>query len=652
MLRNTIILLFLPLISWGQKDTVQRISEVIVSEAIYIPKSTKSILTQKDIDELSANDVGELIQKISGANLKSYGSLGGLKTVSMRGLGTNHSSIVKDGFSILNSQTGQVNLGQIEVDNVVGIISSIGKRFKNSLPISAQVSGSNFLIKTFENTFTSDTLQVRANVKYASFNQQLAYLGVKYSPNRWLLSAFGRMRKSDGAYPYLLKNGSTFINSNRRNNAYQDYSFGATLGYRFKKGFWRLMYRNSSINQELPGAVIFYNATQDETLLTSKQSLSSDFQSFLRFLEYRFYADVNSGQLNYKDPTFLNSTGKIDAKYDNRSVTGGVTFSAKLNNNLILNGGVEEVISDLFSNDSTFAKPVRFHNFGLLGASYVLKKKLKIEVQVSSQYVQEKNNNGLSGKDRFRINPFISLETISKKKQRWKHQLWYRNSFRMPSFNELYYNNIGNNLLEPEDAHQFNYGLSVVPVQKKIEIYIRSNVYFNHVANKIVAIPTKNLFVWSMQNVGLVNIYGFEAILQVKWTLAKNWKLTSNANYSYQRTIDVTDANTPTYLHQIAYIPLHTVNFDFSVYYKTAGLRMSNYFVSKRYSLNENIVQNEIEGFLISDLSIFHTFKIAKKNQLKIQFSVKNIFNQQYAYIRNFVMPGRNYLLSLSYAFN
>ncbi len=647
------ILFFAPLISWGQRDTVQRISEVVASEiTLIIPRKINSSLSKKDIEELSANDVGELIQKIAGANLKSYGSLGGLKTVSMRGLGANHSTIIKDGFSISNSQTGQVNLGQIEVDNVVGIISSIGKRFKNSLPVSAQVSGSNFLIKTFENTFTSDTLQIRSNVKYGSFNQQLAYLGVKYSPKRFLISAFGRMRKSAGSYPYILKNGNTFVNSNRRNNAYQDYSFGATLGYKMKRGFGRLMYRNSSINQELPGAVILYNATQDEILLTSKQSLLADYQSFWKIADFRFYADVNSSKVNYKDPTFLNSSGGIDAIYDNRSVTGGATFSIKANKQLVINGGLEEVVSDLFSNDSTFAQPIRFHNFGLLGVSYLLKNKLKIEVQISSQYVQEKNNNGLSAEDRFRINPFVSLETISNKKMRWKHQLWYRNSFRMPSFNELYYNNIGNNLLEPEDAHQINYGLSVVPVQKKIDVYIRSNVYFNHVANKIVAIPTKNLFVWSMQNVGLVNIYGFEAILQTKLKLAKNWKLTSNANYSYQRTLDVTDANSPTYLHQIAYIPLHTVNFDFSVYYKTTGLRMSNYFVSKRYSLNENVVQNEIGGFLISDLSMFHTFKIAKKNQLKIQFSVKNVFNQQYAYIRSFVMPGRNYLLSLSYAFN
>tara|TARA_R110002072_G_scaffold302402_1_gene485130 strand:- start:58179 stop:60134 length:1956 start_codon:yes stop_codon:yes gene_type:complete len=651
MIRLSFIAFLFPLILWGQNDTVQPIQEVIATETVYIPRANNSILTKTDIEELSANDVGELIQKIAGVNLKSYGSLGGLKTVSMRGLGANHSSIVKDGFSLNNSQTGQVNLGQIEVDNVVGVISSVGRRIKNSLPVSAQISGSNFLIKTFENTFTTDTLQIRSNIKYGSFNQQLGYLGMKYSPRKFMFSAFGRMRQSVGNYPFVLQNGNTFFSSSRRNNDYKDYSFGGTVGYKWKENYMRLIYKKSVFDQGLPGAVILYNSTQDEKLATNKQSLSFDYRTIIKAVNYRFYVDTRLSELNYKDPTFLNSSGGIDAVYINRSATGGLTFSLRPRNNLTINGGVEEVISDLFSNDSTFAQPVRFHNFGLLGVSYLLRYGLKIEAQISSQYVQEKNNNGQNAKDRFRVNPFIYIEKSSFNKKSWKHVLWYRNSFRMPSFNELYYNNIGNNLLEPEEAHQLNYGFSFVPIRKKLDIYFRTNIYFNRVTNKIVAIPTKNLFVWSMQNVGLVNIYGFEAVVQSKWKINDNWKLTSDVNYSYQRTLDMTDMDSPTYLDQIAYVPVHTVNFDFSIGHRKTGLRLSNYFISMRYSLNENVPQNEVEGFLISDLTIFHSIKV-KKNLIRIQLSAKNIFNQQYAYIRNFVMPGRNYLISLSYAFN
>lgn len=652
MERFLLILFFIPLTSLGQIDTIQSIGEVIASDFYSNSKPTNSILTKKDIYELSANDVGELIQKISGANLKSYGSLGGLKTVSMRGLGTNHSSIVKDGFSISNSQTGQVNLGQIEVDNVVSIISSTGKRFNNILPISAQISGSNFLIKTFENTFSSDTFQLRTNLKYGSFNQRLGYLGVKYSPSRFFISAFGRIRSSDGDYNYVLQNGASELNGVRMNNDYKDYSFGSSLGYKWGQGMLRVSYRNFNIQQGLPGAVILYNNSQDERMTTKDHSISADLQTAYKRIDFRFYGNTNLNLLNYYDPSFLNTNGGIDADYKNRSLTGGFSFASERLKSFVISGGIEEVVSDLVSSDDSFSQPVRFHNFGLIGVDFKWKDYLQFLIQASSQYVQEKNNNGIQAEDRFKVNPFFSFQVLPFSKLRVRNEVWYRNSFRMPSFNELYYNNIGNTLLEPENAHQLNYGLSIQPFQSKFNLFIRSNVYFNRVENKIVAIPTKNLFVWSMQNVGLTNIYGFEAIIQTKWNISNSWKLVSDANYSYQKTLDVTDESSPTYLNQIAYIPVHTANFDFSVYYRKTGFRMSNYFVSLRYSLNENVVQNEIDGFLISDLTAFYTFSLKQKSQLKIQFSMKNMFNQQYAYIRNFVMPGRNYLISLSYAFN
>ena len=393
-MRFIIIFFFLiPLLAFGQQDSVQKIVEVIATETVYIPKSTKSVLTQKSIEELAPTDVGELIKKIAGVNLKSYGSLGGLKTVSMRGLGANHSAIVRDGFSISNTQTGQVNLGQIQVDNVVGLVSSVGKRFSTILPVSAQISGSNFLIKTFENTFSSDTLKIRASMKYGSFNQLHSYIGVKYQPKNYFISMFGSVRESEGDYKFNFQNGLQIVNDIRINNDYKDYSIGGSIGGKWKTSFARLGYRQSSISQGLPGAVILYNSTQDERMETADHSVFGDFQKSWSSLDVRVYGNARINNLNYLDPTFLNTSGEIDVEYTNRSLTGGVTFSSTRLKSFVINGGIEEVSSDLISTDSTFAEPTRHHNYGLLGVKY-FKRKLSIQLQVSSQYVVEKNKNG------------------------------------------------------------------------------------------------------------------------------------------------------------------------------------------------------------------------------------------------------------------
>jgi len=650
----TIIALFFSLSAYGQQDTIQQVEEVVVRHSfshIVIPdRRVRTVISEDQIRELQPNDLGELLRKISGANLKSYGGLGGLKTVSMRGLGANHTAIVVDGFGVQNSQTGQVNLGQIQTENLVGVASTKGKTWSSSIPVSSQLSGSSILIQSFENTFMKDdTLGVRASVKYGSFNRTDAYLGVKYNPKKVMLSAYGGIRKASGAYPYQFENGLQTIDAVRQNNDYEDLNFGGTFGLNYHNKAFRVGYKQKEIKQGLPGAVILYNQTQNEHLATSEKNVFSDFSYWNSRFSLRLHASATQNNLMYSDPDYLNTIGGIETEYVNRSLSAGLSARYYLNGFTVF-AGTEEFVADLIVNDSLFAEPVRFHNYSILGL-LMDKRKIAARIHVSTQYVSERNNNGENAPDRFRFNPFVSF-TAGEFSKHSKHIFWYRNSFRMPTFNELYYNNIGNNLLLPEDAHQFNYGISVVPIAKKLDVHIRSNVFVNLVKNKIVAVPTQNLFVWSMQNIGKTRVYGLELMTDINWKLTKKWKIQVILNYTYQRTLDYTDETSPTYKHQVAYIPVHTGNFDLSVHFNKTGLRLSNYAVSKRYSLNENVPQNEVEGFLVTDISLFHTFQFNEKQHLNLQFNVKNIFNQSYAYIRSYVMPGTNYLISVSYAFN
>jgi outer membrane receptor protein involved in Fe transport len=153
-----------------------------------------------------------------------------------------------------------------------------------------------------------------------------------------------------------------------------------------------------------------------------------------------------------------------------------------------------------------------------------------------------------------------------------------------------------------------------------------------------------------MQNIGRVNTFGAESRIEIKKSFHSIWFTELDANYTYQYSVDVSNKNSPTYLNQVAYIPRHTANFDYTLKRKNSGLHISSTFSSLRYSLTENIVTNEVKGFSIFDANIFTNLKLKENHSLRIQFSVKNIFNSSYAYIRYFVMPGRNYLITLSYA--
>lgn len=615
-------------------------------------KSSDKILTIKraSILELQPEDAGQVLQKMAGVNVKSYGGLGGLKTISIRSLGSQHTSIVVDGFALSNTQTGQINLGQIQAENIEAVYLVTGAQKSFLVPASAQVSGSSLFIETFENTNSSERHKVRFSSKIGSFGQYDNFLAYKFSLKKMYVSIFGKYRIADGNYKYSFQNGNTLYEGVRENNRYEDIYGGISFGWRLKNGLMQMNVRTEASDQELPGAVILYSQNAFQTLKTKNYRVQVAYVRHIKKLTMRLFSSGTSGDLEYADPTFLNDEGGIYSMYKNEQIQAGINIRYDLNSKIQLFGSAEEQISRLQSNVEGIGIPIRFHNFNVLGGRLNLNF-LHVTAQLSSQFVIE-NNDTLKRANEFRSNPFIQLESLTFSKK-WKINgvLFYRNSFRMPSFNELYYNNIGNKFLKPEDANQLSFGLVMNPKFGKVSMLNRSSVYYNQVNNKIVAIPTKNLFIWSMQNIGKVNIFGIESTFDISYLLNDTWSVTSNLNYTYQAATDITERETPTFGHQIAYIPKHTFNADLSVKRKALGVRWSTFGNSMRYSLNENTTSNEVEPFVITDVAIFGSFKLKNQN-FRWQFTCKNIFNSSYAIVRYYVMPGRNYLISLNYALN
>lgn len=87
---------------------------------------------------------------------------------------------------------------------------------------------------------------------------------------------------------------------------------------------------------------------------------------------------------------------------------------------------------------------------------------------------------------------------------------FYKRTFALPTFNDLYYNLIGNTNLKPEQAHLFNAGVSYNFKHKNWYTEFSADGFYNLIEDKIIAIPTKDLFNWSMQNIGKVNVIGYD----------------------------------------------------------------------------------------------------------------------------------------------
>src|SRR6218665_1497695 len=108
-----IMLVLIPLFLFAQqKDSlpVVRVTGILPDDpaAASLPLQQ---LQKKELLALNSFSVAEAAKFFSGVLVKDYGGIGGLKTVSVRSLGANHTGIMYDGIMLGDAQGGQIDLG-------------------------------------------------------------------------------------------------------------------------------------------------------------------------------------------------------------------------------------------------------------------------------------------------------------------------------------------------------------------------------------------------------------------------------------------------------------------------------------------------------------------------------------------------------------
>ena len=174
---------------------------------------------------------------------------------------------------------------------------------------------------------------------------------------------------------------------------------------------------------------------------------------------------------------------------------------------LATDGSVNRMNADL----RNFAKPVRYSWLTALAGKYVTNW-MTLSASVLGTWVHENVERGNSAGVHRKLSPYVGVSFKPFDSEEFHLRAFYKDIFRLPSFNDLYYGQTGNIGLKPEKARQLNVGLTytkrvcdVIPF-----LTFTADAYMNRVTDKIVAIPTKNLFVWSMVNLGKVNIKGMD----------------------------------------------------------------------------------------------------------------------------------------------
>ena len=250
-----------------------RIDEVEVT-ARRIPAKLSSVtpvqsMSQQDLSMLGIQNMADAVRHFAGTNVRDYGGIGGLKTVSVRNMGAAHTAVSYDGVAVSNCQAGQIDIGRFPLDNVAMLSLSVGQGDDLLQSARHYASAGVLSIETERPHFDDGRLSAfRVRLRGGSFGYvEPSVRWWQKAGRRTLLAVDGNFMRADGNYPFTLVNGIEVTKERRNNSDIHSWQGEANL-YHTLRDSSELKIKAQYYYSErgLPGSVILYNSTSRERL--------------------------------------------------------------------------------------------------------------------------------------------------------------------------------------------------------------------------------------------------------------------------------------------------------------------------------------------------------------------------------------------------
>lgn len=636
---------------------VHQIEKVTVTARRIPNKVTSAVpiqtLSQQDISQLGIQNMADAVRRFAGANVKDYGGIGGLKTVSIRNMGAAHTAVSYDGVAVSNCQAGQIDIGRFSLDNVSMLSLAIGQT-ENMLQSARLYASAGVLSIETEKPHFEDgrNAQFQARIRGGSFGYA--------SPSfRWWQKLSSRTRfavdanymRADGNYPFTLVNGKYVTEEKRNNSDIYSWQGEATLYHTFKeggdldvKGYYFYSRRG------LPGAVTLYNPLSDETLWDENTFVQARYKkNFSTQWSLQAQAKYTHGWNRYKDEGKEYTNGYYLEHHRQDEYYMSATVLYRPMEALTLSLAQDGVMNKLRNSLPECPFPTRYTSISALNARYKqgwITAAASLVHTATSEHVEQ----GTAPDNFSRLAPSLSISLQPWQEELLFLRLMYKSTFRLPTFNDLYYYRMGNRNLRPEKANEYNVGITWSKSGLLFLDYLSLTLdgYYNDVTDKIVAFPTT--YAWKMANYGNVHAAGVDATLATAISLTKGIKLSLSGGYTWQKAIDLTDPEAKNYKDQLPYTPLHSGNVSAVLETPWLNVGYSVVGVGKRYYLSQNIPENEIDGYLEHTMTLSREFVLGKC-RLSVQAEMVNVTDEQYDVIKYYPMPGRSWRLTGTFKF-
>lgn len=665
MIRRFYILLLIAVLSvqsYALEDEIEMLDTLSLSEITITESRRKEVIQSQRLDgaqlqSLNSQSVADALRYFSGIQVKDFGGIGGIKTINIRSMGSQHVGVFYDGLQLGNAQNGQIDLGRYSLDNIEEINLYNGQ--KSNIFQSAKDFGSSgtIYIRTRRPRWSGDEkFHFMGQVKTGSFGLINPEVVLEHRLSRRVsLSTSVSYTNANGEYDFRYRrlnlDGTVAYDTTatRKNSDIEAFRAEvSTFGY-LDKGQWcgKVYYYDSE--RGIPGAIVNNVFKNGERQWDKNLFAQGSF-------EYSFsqkYQMKGSAKWAWDYMRFLRDDPKelyIDNSYYQQEAYISVANIYRVASWCDLSASVDAQWNTMNSNMRNFMYPSRWSQFVSL-ATAMHYGGLSGQASLLGTFVQDKAGNDRVGRSmtyRNEFTPAFFLSWQPLEASDWHINGFVKKAFRMPTFNDLYYTEIGNKDLLPEYTWQYSIGSRYQKALNNpvlLSFALNADAYYNKVTNKIVAYPSGQQFRWTMLNLGVVEILGVEASAESTMKFGKvDGAL--RLNYTYQNARDFTDVRDSYYGDQIPYIPLHSGSVAGRLSWKGVDFNYSFIYTGERYNAQENIPQNYEQPWYTHDASLVWNFPW-NKVKCRVALEVNNIFNQDYEVILNYPMPGRNYKITL-----
>ncbi|MCB0729103.1 MAG: TonB-dependent receptor [Ignavibacteriae bacterium] len=610
--------------AYYKTDEINVISKKIIINKYESPVKIQ-LLNKEMINNKNGNTLSDALQLGSGVFIKTYGGNGALSTVSMNGLGAEHTLVLLNGFRLNSAQNNQVDLNTVSKDNIESI--EIMNNGASSIYGSEALGG---VINVITKNIGDRDMGFTVSGQMGSYDQRKIFLKADKRFSNFSISLDYTSESSLNNYEYYFNNGLNTILKERANSTFSLRNFSAGINYAINDNSSVKYYTNySDQSRENPGLETgnepAYNLQTDKNwnnILSYSNVLSDKFTFKTEFNFQNFLSNYNGNNL-------------INSYYKNIFISGQSLFSYNINTAEIT-GGVELDYATLGSNETESG--INRLQPGVFAVSRIdITDYLKIFPSARYDYISDIDKNVFSGNFGINIKPFRKSDLNIKASA--------GNNFAAPTFNELYWKDLGNKDLLPETSVNFETGIIY-----GFSLYSENSVEFTYshinAENKIVWSPASN-GQWTPQNIGLSESNVFMFDINSKKVISDNISVMLGLSYTYTQALKTSSEyeNDPTYNKQIFYIPEEMAKLNFSLNYYKSGLNLFYTFTGSRYTNFENT--ESLSPVDLLEANVFQNFSVYNINS-QIKFEVNNLLNSDYQLISGYPMPLRNYNVTLS----